>query len=112
MYNSEVLPDSSLYNDQYGECRYELNSILTLLFVRGFFLWLQIPLVTLWWLLTFPLWHRRHVSLGGLLGWADINFIALVDKSILRPFVKDRMKWLPVKAAGSVTHRISTLDPM
>jgi|SRR5665213_1014541 len=112
MYHCEMKWDSSLYVNHYGESRYELFSMLTLLCVRGFCLWFLIPLVTLLWLLTFPLWLRRHVSLGSLLGWADINFIALIDRSILRPFVRDRMKWIPLKAAGNVVHRITIYDPM
>ncbi len=67
--------------------------VLALLLVRGVLLWLIVPVTVLCWLASWPTWRRRQVSLGQLLGWADLNLIALVDHTILRPFVKAPSGW-------------------
>lgn len=80
---------------------------LLLLIVRGLILWLVIPLTLLWWLLTWPILQKRKVSLAQLLGWVDLNLVAAIERSILRPLIRSPLPWTPVKALPDVSHRIN-----
>lgn len=78
-----------------------------LLAVRGLILWLVIPLTLLWWLLTWSILQKRNVSLAQLLGWVDLNLVAAIERSILRPLIRLPLPWTPVKALPDVSHRIN-----
>jgi hypothetical protein len=84
---------------------------LTLLSLRGVLLWLLVPLVAMCWLpLAFPL-RRKGVTFGRFLGWADLNLVAALERSILRPLVRQPIQWTPARAMLEVTHRVGWLDP-
>jgi hypothetical protein len=79
--------------------------------VRGVLLWLVVPLVVVVWLLTWPVWHRQQVSLRQLLGWADLNLIAALQRSILRSLVQRPLRRTPRSELPNVRHRIRLGDP-
>ena len=83
---------------------------LALLCLRGVLLWVVVPLGSLAWLAGWPAWHRRRVKLAQFLGWLDLNLIAVLERSLLRPFVKDPLARVPLARAHEVTHRISSMD--
>jgi hypothetical protein len=83
-----------------------------LLLVRGLLLWLLVPLALLVWVLGWPWWRHQGVSIGAFLGWLDLNLIALLQRTLLRPlFRATRRPWVPVSEAHEVDHRIAFLDP-
>jgi hypothetical protein len=91
--------------------RWPLGTGLLLLTVRGLLLWLVVPALAIVWLLTWPLWRRRGVTLGQLLGWADLNLVSALGHTLLRPLTPTPLPWTPLAEANSVTHRIGFLDP-
>lgn len=82
-----------------------------LLTVRGILLWVLIPITLLLWIVTWPILRRQGATLGQLLGWLDLNLVALIQRSLLKPFVRVPLAWTPVKDLTSVTHRIGLTDP-
>ena len=38
------------------------------------------------WVLGAPRLHKRGIKIGQFLGWIDVNLIALIQHSLLRPF--------------------------
>jgi len=83
---------------------------LLLLLVRGVLLWLVIPATFVWWLAAWPVLRRRGVRLVQLIGWVDLNLIAAIERSILRPLVASPLPWTPAKALPYISHRIGLLD--
>ena len=84
---------------------------LVLLIVRGIFLWVVVPLGCIAWVIVSPWLHKRGVAIGQFLGWIDINLIALIQRSLLRPFIRDAAQpWVPAKKIYEVVHRIGRLD--
>lgn len=87
-----------------------LGGVLLLL-VRGVFLLIVIP-VTLWiWLVTWPFLRRRGATLGQLLGWVDLNLVALLQRTLLRLVTRTPLPWTPVSQLPRVAHRIRWMDP-
>lgn len=82
-----------------------------LLMIRGFALWILVPLGFIWWVIAWLHWHRKHVGLGQLLGWMDLNLIALIQRSVLRPFWPRSQPWVRLARVPEVTHRVRRLDP-
>jgi hypothetical protein len=57
-------------------------------------------------------WLRRMgVTFGGYLGWVDLNLVAALEHSILRPLFREPLSWTPVRSMPDVTHRVRWLDP-
>ena len=84
---------------------------LLLLILRGILLWIVIPLAFLAWLLLLPWLHSRRVTVGQFLGWVDNNFIAALQRSVLRPlFQSPPQHWIRAHDIERVTHRIGKLD--
>jgi hypothetical protein len=85
---------------------------LALLVVRGALLWVVVPLAVLVWFLSFAwLWHR-DVTFGQFLGWIDLNLMALLSRSILRPLFRVPPSWAPASQMSRVTHRVLWTDPL
>jgi hypothetical protein len=84
---------------------------LALLLVRGLLLWFVVPVVAIIWLVLWPLFRRSHVSLGALLGWADLSLIAALHRSLLRIGTPTPLDWTALRDVSTLTHRISILDP-
>jgi hypothetical protein len=84
---------------------------LILLVTRGFLLWFVIPAAIAVYVLSFAR-SRGTSSLGQYLGWVDLNLIALIERTVLRPVVREPMSWTPRKEIRTVTHRIGIFDPL
>ena len=59
---------------------------ILLLTVRGVLLWVVLPVGCVAWVLGALRLHQRGITIGQFLGWIDINLIALIQHSLLRPF--------------------------
>lgn len=81
-----------------------------LLFVRGALLWLVVPLAAVAWILLWPLMRRRNVSIGSLIGWADLNLIAALQRSLCRLDGKEPVPWPPWAELPRVSHRVQFID--
>jgi hypothetical protein len=82
-----------------------------LLVLRGSLLWLVIPINLIWWLVGLPHWKRQRVTFGHLLGWTDLNLVAVLQRGPLRPLVIDPVRWTPLRELPQVTHRLRVVDP-
>jgi hypothetical protein len=61
----------------------------------------------------YPLWqYRRGVSLGQLIGWADLNVTAALQQSLFRSFFVTPLSFLPLRDATRVEHRVRLIDPV
>lgn len=79
-----------------------------LLIVRGLLLWLVAPLSLLLWLIVGPLFR---IPLGAFLGWVDLNLMAAISSSVLRPWLpRAAYPWVPVGGARRVRHRMRFTD--
>lgn len=83
---------------------------LSLLVVRGLLLWIAIPLGVVGWLVLLP-WLRARITLGQFLGWIDINLVAGLERSLLRPLFRHPLSWIRARDIAQVRHRIGKLDP-
>jgi predicted tellurium resistance membrane protein TerC len=91
------------------------NSVLgglAALLIRGVLLWLVVPLATLWWLVARAAGRTRGIPLGQFLGWIDLNLIAGIQRTIMRPFVRSPVDWVPASDMRQVTHRLRVTDPV
>jgi hypothetical protein len=82
-----------------------------LLLVRGVLLWIVVPLAFVCWLLLAVVLRRRGVGLGKFLGWVDLNLVAFLGRTILRPIVRTPLRWVPVSEMAEVEHRLRAQDP-
>jgi hypothetical protein len=90
------------------------NSILggfVLLLIRGILLWVVVPVATCVWLVVALRLRRRGVTLGRFLGWIDLNLVACLQRTILRPLFRAPRDWVPVDEMPKVTHRLRASDP-
>ena len=83
---------------------------LALLCLRGVLLWIVIPLAVLAWIPVSARLRRRGVKLGQFLGWADLNLMAFLERTILRPLFRFPIQWTPMRVMPEVTHRVGALD--
>jgi hypothetical protein len=92
------------------------NSVVggfAVLVVRGFLLWVVVPIATCSWMVMKVVGRVRGVTLGQFIGWCDINLIAGIQRSVMRPVVRWPADWVPASAMPEVTHRVSLLlDPV
>jgi hypothetical protein len=85
---------------------------VAVLVIRGLLLWLVVPLAVICWLpLRFAL-RRRGATFGRYLGWVDLNLVACLERSVLKPIMRNPAKWVPVAEMPRVTHRVRLLDPL
>lgn len=73
---------------------------LALLFIRGFLIWFVVPIAVVVDLTSFARF-RGASSMGQYLGWVDLNLIALIERTVLRPVVREPMKWASKRNEGS-----------
>lgn len=85
-------------------------SWMVLLVVHGFLIWWLVPIWFVLWLILCVWMLRKRVGLGRFLGWADINFIAFLQRVIMRPMFPNPVSWVPVRDMPEVEHRVSLLD--
>jgi len=84
---------------------------LSLLILRGILLWVVIPVATIAWLVLWPFLRAKKVRLGQLIGWSDLNLVAALEHSILRPLALAPYPWTPWRELPNVTHRVGVADP-
>lgn len=82
---------------------------LTLLAVRGVLLWVVVPVATLCWLPASFWLRRRGVHFGQFLGWVDINLVACLERTALRPLFLAPVAWVPLRSMPQVSHRVDVL---
>src|ERR1700682_1691529 len=93
--------------------RVEAVAVLALLLVRGVLLWLVVPLAFCFWLLLTParaLFRRRYVGVGRVIGWFDLNLVALIGQVLIRPFGR-RVDFTAWSAISSIDPRVRLIDP-
>lgn len=83
---------------------------LILLALRNVFLWIAVPLAMIVWLAIAPWMLRHKTGIGTFIGWVDLNLIALLERSLLRPFFAAPAAWVPVRQMASVRHRVMVDD--
>ena len=91
----------------------EAIALFVLLVVRGWLLWLVIPLAFLGWLVMSPIrvvLSKPYIALGKLIGWMDMNLTAAIGKVLVRPFGR-RSDFTPSSRVLSIEHRVSIIDP-
>ena len=83
----------------------EAIPLFALLVVRGWLLWLAIPLAFLGWLVMSPIrvvLSKPYIALGKLIGWVDMNLTAAIGKALVRPFGRR------ISLRRPKSHRLST----
>jgi hypothetical protein len=93
----------------------EGNSVLAglaLLFLRGLLLWLAVPLTVVVWVPASFVLRRRGIRFVQFLGWVDLNLIAFLARTVLRPLFRAPPPWVRGAAMPRVTHRVALTDPM
>ncbi len=91
----------------------EAIALFVLLVVRGWLLWLVIPIAFLGWLVMSPIrltLGKPYITTGKLIGWADMNLSAAIGQVLVRPFGR-RSDFTPWSRVLSVEHRVSIIDP-
>ena len=82
-----------------------------LLLIRGWLLWILVPLSAIAWALTLYWQIRRRISLGLFLGWIDNNFVIILERSLLLAlFPETTHSWVAFKDITTVAHRIGHND--
>lgn len=79
---------------------------IALLAIRGILLWIVVPLAICTWLPASFWLRRRGVNLDQFLGWVDLNFVACLQRTVLRPFFSSPIGWVPARLMPEVTHRL------
>ena len=89
-------------------------SPLMILVLRGVLLWLVIPVTVVAWVVTYPVavLLGKGVRLPQVLGWADLNLIAALQRLLPARQVEARVAFVGWQQIGSVTHRIGFADPV
>jgi len=91
----------------------EAIALFVLLVVRGWLLWLVIPIAFLGWLVMSSIrmtLGKPYITPGKLIGWADMNLTAAIGQVLARPFGR-RSDFTPWSRVLSVGHRVSIIDP-
>src|SRR5260370_34433607 len=81
--------------------------------VRGVLLWVVIRIACCTWLVTLglsPMFRGRHLTLGKVVGWADLNLSAAIAQVLLRP-LGHKVPFTPWAEVNNVKHRVGLADP-
>ena len=82
-----------------------------LLLIRGWLLWIVVPLSAIAWGLTLYWQIRKGISLGLFLGWIDNNFVIILERSLLLAlFPETTHSWVAFTDITTVQHRIGHDD--
>ena len=100
-----------MWDEPDREWRFGFFPAFMLVLLRGVLLWLLILLAGLVWLIGWPVWKRRNVPASQLIGWADLNLVASLQRSLFRPFVKNPAAFVPIRQVSEVTHRVLWNEP-
>lgn len=92
---------------------YTLGPIATIFVfvIRRVMLWLAILAGAPVWL-AYLRW-RRQASFAQYLGWADVNIVAFLLRTVLNPWAPSpRIGYVPASKMNTVTHRVSYFDDL
>lgn len=79
-----------------------------LFLLHGALVWIAAPLGIVCWFVLWPFLPAGARSLPRLLGWVDWNLAFALIRGPIRPFAKGYViRWIPLSAIASVTHRMS-----
>jgi hypothetical protein len=92
------------------ELRFPTITKLLVLTLHGLIMWITVPLSYVVTCSTLPIWRRRGASIAEVVGWIDLNVIALMFKTVARPLVITTPKWVSLEDAKSSGFRVSILD--
>lgn len=81
-----------------------------LLLVRGHLLWVTVPVGLLLWVASVLL-AAGDLGPGQVIGWLDLNLVALLQRTLLKPFFEQPVAWVSWADIDDVTHRVRFLDP-
>lgn len=81
-----------------------------LLLVRGILLWPAVPVAGVVWLVAPLRFGARRVSPAQALGFLDLNLAACIERTVLRPFVRQPHPFVAVGTLPDVAHRVSLSD--
>lgn len=109
-HNQRKIPNVTATGAQPQSRLFAIIAGLALLCVRGVLLWIIIPLAALAWLPVAVWLRRRGVKFRQFLGWVDLNLIAFLERTVLRPLFRSPIQWTPARAMPEVTHRVDALD--
>lgn len=84
--------------------------MLLLLAIRGVGLWIVVPLTAVLWVVLLSAMLPRGIGFRVLLGWGDLNVVALVQRSVLRWGFPNRQPWIPIGGIAATTHRVRFRD--
>jgi hypothetical protein len=84
---------------------------LLLLLVRGVLLWVVIPIAICAWPFVYPRLRKKGVGFGQFLGWVDLNLMASLSQTVLRPLFRAPVEWVAWREMPEVTHRVAWNDP-
>ena len=58
-----------------------------------------------------PWLRKRGVKFGQFLRWIDMNFMVLIQRSLLGPFYRKAAPlWVPTTEMSGVKHRVGMID--
>lgn len=97
---------------QEGDRRNSVVGGLAVLMVRGVLVWIVVPAAALAWILIGFRLRRRGVGFSQYLGWVDVNLIALLQRTVLRPLVRSPLAHVPAREMPTVAHRLRAVDPV
>lgn len=82
--------------------------MLTILPLRGFLLWLVVPIGAIAWI-GYYRW-ARSVTIGQCLKWFDLNLIAFLQRLLKRSERYPDAPWVPSRMMSSVTRQSRPYD--
>ena len=90
----------------------EAVELIALLVIRGVLLWIVLPLAAVVWFVSMPirLITREPLRLRCFLGWVDLNLIALLERTVLRPLAVNPYSFVSWSDARTVEHRVRLTD--
>ncbi|GAA3517886.1 hypothetical protein GCM10022234_11660 [Aeromicrobium panaciterrae] len=103
--------DHEVTNEQMEPQNSVFGSLLVLV-LRGFLLWVVVPVAAVVWLVAARPHRKRGVTFVQYLGWVDLNLIAFLQRGPLRPVVRRPARFVPSTDMPSVTHRLRVIDPV
>lgn len=95
-----------------GEDRPSLTAVVAgtgLLLARGYLLWAVVPAGLMLWVIV-VLMAPRDLSPGQVIGWLDLNLIALLQRTMFRPLFREPVAWVSWTGIYDVTQQVRPLD--
>lgn len=78
--------------------------------LRAFLLWIYVLIAVLFWPIALILARGAKTAIPEFVGWVDLNMVAMLQRTLFRPFIKNRIAWTPFSQVADVRHRPSWFD--